>query len=162
MQRSHKTYCISGNAGKIRRTQAGAKVLRRIGAALVGAGLILLGTEVAKGCETAFSEGEIDMISACVWSESGNQGYEGQRAVAAVILNRIEDEAFPDTVEEVLTQKNQFYISPYAAPTEETLQAVIDEINDRTDTEILFFRTKKYHSFGTPAYRLGDHYFSTK
>ena len=40
--------------------------------------------------------------------EAGNQSFTGQVAVGAVVLNRMANEAYPDTMEEVIYQPGQF------------------------------------------------------
>jgi len=102
---------------------------------------------------------EISLMAKVVHAEAGNQDNVGKRLIADVIMNRIDSPLFPDTVEEVVEQKNQFAI--YEWYTIDDLNAVTDEIVDRTDKEILFFKTGSYHNIGEPAYKYGDHYFST-
>ena len=46
-------------------------------------------------------------------AESGNQPIDGKIAVGNVVMNRVNDPAFPDTIYEVLYQQNQF--SPAAS-----------------------------------------------
>ncbi len=106
-----------------------------------------------------YDEYEIALMAKVVHAEAGNQNAVGKRLIADVILNRIDSPLFPNTVEEVVNQKNQFAI--YQWYTIDDLNAVTDEIVDRTDNEILFFRTGDYHDIGEPAYQYGDHYFST-
>jgi N-acetylmuramoyl-L-alanine amidase len=43
-----------------------------------------------------------------VYGESRGESYEGQVAVAAVILNRVHSIDFPDTIQEVIFQRNAF------------------------------------------------------
>ncbi len=47
-------------------------------------------------------------LSRIIYAESGNQPLEGKIAVGNVILNRVNNPIFPDTVYEVIFQKNQF------------------------------------------------------
>lgn len=47
-------------------------------------------------------------LSRVIQRESGNQSMEGKMAVGNVILNRVADPAFPNSIEGVLAQKNQF------------------------------------------------------
>ncbi|AQQ55224.1 cell wall hydrolase [Planococcus lenghuensis] len=51
---------------------------------------------------------QIEMIAHVVHGEARGESYEGQVAVAAVILNRIESSAFPNTTYEVVFQRNAF------------------------------------------------------
>lgn len=108
---------------------------------------------------------ELELLACCTFAEAGNQGYEGMRKVTAVILNRVNDERFPDTIADVILQKNQFEVVSRGTiytvdPTEECFNAVRDELTERSDTDILFFRTGRYSDYGTPAYKYRDHYFS--
>ena len=43
-----------------------------------------------------------------IYAESGNQPLEGQMAVGNVVLNRVASPIYPNTIEGVLAQKNQF------------------------------------------------------
>ena len=54
------------------------------------------------------AEDELRLLSAITYAESGNQCYAGQLAVAIVVINRIEMEAFPNTMTEVIYQPHQF------------------------------------------------------
>ncbi len=47
-------------------------------------------------------------LSHVIYSESGNQSLEGQMAVGNVVLNRVASPIFPNSIEGVLAQKNQF------------------------------------------------------
>ena len=51
------------------------------------------------------SEEDLNMLLRIVEAEAGNQDEEGKLLVANVVLNRVEDEAFPDTVTEVVLQR---------------------------------------------------------
>lgn len=48
------------------------------------------------------------LLACIVYCESGNQSYEGQLAVANVVLNRVKSPLFPNTVSEVVYQRGQF------------------------------------------------------
>lgn len=64
----------------------------------------------AKSAEAALlarSE-EIRMIAAMIQCEAGNQEFEGQLAVGAVIMNRVKSAVYPNTIPEVIYQPNQF------------------------------------------------------
>jgi hypothetical protein len=70
---------------------------------------------------------EVDLIARIVWHEARGESLEGQRAVVEVIFNRIEADNFPDTVEDVIYQKNQFASAGYvdsAEPTTEQFEAI--------------------------------------
>lgn len=48
------------------------------------------------------------LLATIVYHESGNQSYESKVAVAAEVLNRVKSSHFPNTVYDVLNQKNQY------------------------------------------------------
>lgn len=62
----------------------------------------------AREAELLAQSEEIKMIAAMIQCEAGWEPYEGQTAVGAVIMNRLDSETYPDTVYEVLNQPNQF------------------------------------------------------
>ena len=102
------------------------------------------------------------MLAKCVEAEAGNQDMLGKRLVVDVVLNRVDDDMWPDDIEAVIAQKNQFAVYPSAmsntVPSEETYQACWMELEHRTDTQIMYFAASGY--IGAPAYKHGDHYFS--
>lgn len=49
-----------------------------------------------------------DLLAALVYCESGNQPYEGQLAVASVVMNRVRSGAYPNTVAGVIYASGQF------------------------------------------------------
>lgn len=57
--------------------------------------------------ENSLSEDEI-LLAQIVFAEAGNQPFEGQVAVAATVLNRINSSIYPNTVRGVIFQKEQF------------------------------------------------------
>ena len=44
---------------------------------------------------------------------------------------------------------------------EELVQLVREELENRTNSEVVFFRTGHYHSYGVPLFQVGAHYFSS-
>lgn len=54
---------------------------------------------------------EYDMLVLTVYLEAGNQTLDCKKAVASVVLNRVNHSDFPSTVYSVLTQENQFMIN---------------------------------------------------
>lgn len=60
------------------------------------------------GPKTSGLINEVEMMAHAVYGESRGESYQGQVAVAAVILNRVESDDFPDTVKDVIFQSNAF------------------------------------------------------
>ena len=69
----------------------------------------------AKSAEDELAEelycDSLELLAICVQAEAGNQPLIGRRMVADVILNRVDDPDWPDTIEGVITQRNAF--TPY-------------------------------------------------
>ncbi len=63
--------------------------------------------------EISFAEGDRYLLANLIYCEAGNQPYEGQVAVGAVVMNRVMSSVFPDTVVGVVYQNKQF--SPVAS-----------------------------------------------
>lgn len=107
----------------------------------------------------------LETLAICVEAEAGNQDLYGKRLVVDVILNRVDSDRFPDTIEGVISQKYQFTtywdgsMGRVDEPSPETYEAVRLELESRTDDSILFFTAGNYNTYSTPAYRYGDHYF---
>lgn len=49
-----------------------------------------------------------ELLASIIFCEAGNQSFEGQVAVGAVIMNRIASSAYPNTIEGVIYQPGQF------------------------------------------------------
>lgn len=47
-------------------------------------------------------------MASIIFCEAGNQPYEGQVAVGAVIMNRVRSSAYPNSIEAVIYQSGQF------------------------------------------------------
>ena len=119
--------------------------------------LLLLCGDVAEAKECTPTE--IVKIGMVVQHEAGNQSELGKRLVADTILNRVESPDFPNTVEEVLRQPGQ-YCNPSKYPPNDIYRIVAEEIYSRTNSRVLWYRTKTYHTYGTPILVEGNHYFS--
>lgn len=118
--------------------------------------------------DAAYSElTEMELLTRCVQAEAGNQDFDGRRMVADVVLNRVSDPDFPDTIREVILQDDQFEVASDgriydADPDDETLEAVRMELQCVSWPGLFYFRTGQFSEYGTPWKKVGDHYFSTK
>lgn len=96
-----------------------------LAATLAGAGVE---TELPVETETehVYSDNDLYVLSHIISAESGNCSEEMMIAVGSVVLNRVADERFPDSIEEVVFQKGQY--SPtwngayFAEPTDGALE----------------------------------------
>lgn len=109
-----------------------------------------------------FTEREIDLMAQLVWHEAGNQDMVGKMLVADTVLNRMESDRFPNTVEEVIFQKGQYTTAKVLGRVEPTIDcygAVLSEIDgERYNTEVLFFG--RGYGCGKPLFQHQDHCFS--
>lgn len=80
-----------------------------------------------------FTENDMNLMANAVYGEARGESYEGQVAVAAVILNRIKHPDFPNTVYGVIFQPRAFTAVDdgqiYLTPNESAKRAVRDAIN---------------------------------
>src|SRR5574344_141889 len=109
----------------------------------------------------------LELLACCVEAEAGNQGLVGKKYVGDVVLNRVDDEDWPYNITDVIMQQNQFSVVLdgriwEVEPTEETFQAVREELEHRTNNEVLFFTSEGFSQYGTAWKKIGDHYFSRK
>lgn len=54
------------------------------------------------------TEKEKDLLARLVTAEAKGEPYQGKVAVAAVVLNRVDNEQFPDSIQQVIYQDKQF------------------------------------------------------
>ena len=66
------------------------------------------GSGAIQSGEAFYNQNDLFWLSRVIYAESGNQPLEGQMAVGIVVLNRVKSPIYPNTVEGVLAQKNQF------------------------------------------------------
>jgi N-acetylmuramoyl-L-alanine amidase len=103
-----------------------------------------------------------------VEAEAGDQSLIGKRMVVDVILNRVDDPDFPDTITGVITEKYAFTsywdggMANVWEPSEETFKAVQMELESRSWPGLFYFTANGYSEYGHPWKKVGDHYFSTK
>lgn len=115
--------------------------------------------------ETGASDEEIELLALVTVAEAEGESEEGKRLVIDTVLNRVDSERFPNTIHDVVYQKNQFTSmwngrTKRCVVTDEIRQLVISELTQRTNYDVLYFRTKYYHGFGRPIMTVGNHYFS--
>src|SRR5690625_314082 len=92
-----------------------------------------------------FSQNDIQLMANAVHGEARGEPYEGQVAVAAVILNRTKSPTFPNTVSGVIFEPRAFTAVAdgqiWLTPNETARRAVLDAINgwDPTGNAIYYF-----------------------
>ena len=105
---------------------ADGRVGRKTAAAL---GVSLTGTVSA----ALYRESELSILARLVSGEARGEPYIGQVAVAAVVLNRVRSDDFPDTVSAVIFQPGAFdavWDGQFdMTPTDSALRAALDAMN---------------------------------
>lgn len=102
-------------------------------------------TNTAVNVPQGFSQNDIRLMANAVYGEARGEPYEGQVAVAAVILNRVESPSFPNTVSGVIFEPRAFTAVAdgqiWLTPNDKAEEAVLDAINgwDPTGNAIYYF-----------------------
>jgi len=113
-----------------------------------------------------FSNEDIELIARLVQAEAGIECEVGQRLVIDVVLNRLDSEYFPDTVYDVIFQPYHFTVvwngsfDTFEADAD-ICEMVREELQFRTDADVIFFRAEHYSEYGVPMFQIGNHYFSS-
>lgn len=110
--------------------------------------------------EPEFSNRDKKLIARVVYAEARGECFEGQVAVAAVVLNRYRSGKYGKTVRRVVFAKHQFAVSgKYNA---ECMRAVEEAIEGTDHPEDMFYfqasRNKRWRNF-IYLYRIGNHSF---
>jgi len=109
------------------------------------------------------SASEQALLAAIIFCEAGNQPYDGQVAVGAVIVNRMKSGAYPNSMADVIYQPGQFgpamsgWLDSVLASggyTDTAMQAAVDALNGSNPIGDCL-------SFGNGNYgiQIGDHFF---
>lgn len=116
-----------------------------------------------------YSEQDLQFLANAVYGESRGEPYEGQVAVAAVILNRLESPEFPDSISEIIFQPLAFTAVAdgqiWLEPNERAKQAVLDAINgwDPSENALYYFNpvtaTSKWIWTRPQIKQIGEHIF---
>ena len=64
--------------------------------------------EMSRGSGPKALQEELELLARIIYAEARGESFEGQVAVGAVVLNRVEHPAFPKTIKEVIYQPGQF------------------------------------------------------
>ena len=58
-----------------------------------------------------YTEEELDLLARLIYSEGGIESYDTQLKIGSVVMNRVDDPYFPNTIREVIYQENQFSVT---------------------------------------------------
>lgn len=132
--------------------------------------IILLFSMDQGNSTTSYDDDEFSLLVRVVSAEARGEPHEGQLAVAAVILNRVKSSAFPDSISEVVYQKNQFTCMTDGQINQEVSQSCYQAVqealqgNDPTGGCLYYYNPKTATSkwiFQLPIdFRIGNHVFS--
>lgn len=118
--------------------------------------------EIPKEPEYIPNEKDVEMLAQVVWGEArGIPDKTQQACVIWCVLNRVDHPAYPNTIEEVLTQPNQFHGYDMNFPATEELKELARDVlirwnrekNGETDVgrclpkEYLFFTGDEYQNY---------------
>ena len=114
----------------------------------------------------SMSEEDIQLIALVTMAEAEGEPEEGKRLVIDTILNRVDSPCFPNSVYDVIYQPSQFTSmwngrSDRCYVREDIYQLVKEELESRTNSDVIFFRTTRYSDYGVPMFQVGHHYFSS-
>jgi N-acetylmuramoyl-L-alanine amidase len=112
--------------------------------------------------------GQMEMLAQLVEAEAGDQGLTGMRYVVDVVLNRVDSDKFPNTIEEVIFQKHQFspilngaYERAGNHISDDAYKAVeLEWFGERLDSKILYFSSTERPINGKNAWKYRDHWLS--
>lgn len=115
--------------------------------------------------DEAYDSDALYWLSHIIYCESGNQPLAGKVAVGNVVMNRVADPRFPNTIYDVLFQKNQF--SPVSSgsirrePNWDSVVAAKLVLDGAKVTDALFFNGVRARAPKGRAYvtTIGDHAF---
>lgn len=104
-----------------------------------------------------------ELMASIIYCEAGNQPYEGQVAVGAVIMNRVKSGSYPDSIEAVIYQSGQFgpaatgwlnRVRSSKGYSQTALQAAVDALNGSNPIGNCL-----YFDQGGSGMKIGAHYF---
>lgn len=111
--------------------------------------------QVEQVVEDNYNEEDLYWLSRIISTEAKGENVKGQIAVGNVVMNRVMSDKYPNTIKEVIFQKNQF--SPtingsiYDEPTESAIESAKKVLDGEVvvDSEVLFFYNPKVVSRGS-------------
>lgn len=119
--------------------------------------------KTGQGEAVSASENTLKLLASIIFCEAGNQPYEGQVAVGAVVMNRVRSGLFPDTIQEVIYQKGQFtpagsgwldQVVQSEGYTDSAMSAARDALAGANPVGNCL-----YFDQGSQGMKIGDHYF---
>lgn len=118
----------------------------------------------------SFSQDDLYWLSRAVYGEARGESYQGQVAVAAVILNRLKSDKFPNTIKGIIFERlaftavsdGQIYLTPNATAIRAAREAMAG--NDPTGGALYYWNpakaTSKWIWSRTIIKKIGNHVFA--
>lgn len=116
------------------------------------------------------NQNEMDLLARAVYSEARGEPYEGQVAIAAVVINRVLNPLFPNSIEGVIFQPWQFTAVHdgqfWLQPNQSAYRASEDALNgwDPTGGAIYYYNpqtaTSSWVFYRQVIVKIGQHYFA--
>ena len=116
-----------------------------------------------KAAAEAAAQADKELLASLIFCEAGNQPYEGQVAVGAVVMNRVKSSSYPDTISDVIYQSGQFTpamtgwldsVRASSGYTESAMRAAEDALAGSNPVgDCLYFSTVGW------GMQIGDHFF---
>lgn len=110
---------------------------------------------------------DMELLALVCVAEAEGESELGKRLVIDSVLNRVDSPNFPNTIWDVVYQANPPQYScawdgrlEKVEYNEYIASLVMDEFNNRTNSDVIYFKTEGYFNHGTPITHEGHHYFS--
>ncbi|MCM1363435.1 MAG: cell wall hydrolase [Ruminococcus sp.] len=109
---------------------------------------------------------EIELIALVTMAEAEGECEFGKRLVIDTILNRMKSDKWPDTVNEVVYQPNQFTSmwngrSNRCDVSDYICDLVREELESQVSYAVVYFTAGAFGKYGTPLFQVGNHYFAS-
>lgn len=133
---------------------------------IIGSGRV---TEDRSYMTEGVSASDVTLLARLIEAEAGGEPYLGKVAVGAVVVNRLHDPRFPNSIRDVIYEPRQFYaegISKYPRPSSESRRAAEAALRgeDPTGGALYFYNPRTAHlapwwNTRTKLIQIGNHVF---
>lgn len=111
--------------------------------------------------DSPYTDEERVLLARVIMSEGSLLPMHGKIAIMATIMNRVNSDKYPDTIEEVLYNTG-FSFGDNGDPTEECYRAIDDYVPEGWPMDMYWFRDTYPHSYGYEYLHIGNMYFNTE
>jgi N-acetylmuramoyl-L-alanine amidase len=118
----------------------------------------------------SISNNELDLLARLVHAEAKGEPFEGKVAVASVVLNRVKNNQFPNSIEKVIKQEGQFQpvdngeIKEPAGKMDKKAVKTALALENQGDGSLFFYNPEiaenHWQKTQTVTKKIGNHYFS--